>query len=115
MARVKRGVTTKKTHKNLFARTKGFRHGRKNLVKRATEAFQKSGQHAYRDRRRKKREFRALWIIQINAGCRINGTTYSKFMNGLKNANIELDRKVLGQIAEQNPQEFAELVAKVKA
>lgn len=114
MSRVKRAIQSKKTHKNLFARTKGFRHGRKNLVKRATEAFQKAGQHAYRDRRNKKRTFRALWIIQINAACRANDTTYSVFMKQLKDKNIELDRKVLGQIAEQHPEEFAQLVAKVK-
>lgn len=115
MARVKRGVTTKKTHKNLFAKTKGYRHGRKNLVKMANQALTKAGQYAYAHRRTKKRDFRALWIIQINAACRLNGTTYSVFMKALKINNIELDRKVLSQMAEQNSPEFAALVERVKA
>jgi len=115
MARVKRGVTTKKTHKNLFAKTKGYRHGRKNLVKMANQALTKAGQYAYAHRRTKKRDFRALWIIQINAACRLNGTTYSVFMKALKTNNIELDRKVLSQMAEQNSPEFAALVERVKA
>ena len=113
MARVKRGVTTKKTHKNLFAKTKGYKHGRKNLVKMANQAMLKAGQYAYAHRRTKKRDFRALWIIQINAACRMNGTTYSVFMKALKNNNIELDRKVLSQMAEQNSPEFTALVEKV--
>jgi len=114
MPRVKRGVQTKKSHKNTLALTKGYRHGRKNLIKRANEAITKAGQHAYRDRRVKKRTFRNLWVIQINAACRLNETTYSKFMNGLKRANIELDRKVLSQIAQENPEEFTKLVTRAK-
>jgi large subunit ribosomal protein L20 len=114
MARVKRGVTTKKTHKNLFAKTKGYRHGRKNLVRMANQALLKAGQHAYAHRRTKKRDFRALWIIQINAACRMNGITYSVFIKALKDKKIELDRKVMSQMAEQNPQDFADLVEKVK-
>jgi large subunit ribosomal protein L20 len=114
MARVKRGVTTKKTHKNLFAKTKGYRHGRKNLVRMANQALLKAGQHAYAHRRTKKRDFRALWIIQINAACRMNGITYSVFIKALKDKKIELDRKVMSQMAEQNPQDFADLVARVK-
>ncbi len=114
MARVKRGVTTKKTHKNLFAKTKGYRHGRKNLVKMANQAILKAGQHAYAHRRTKKRDFRALWIIQINAACRLNGITYSVFMKALKDNKIDLDRKVLSQMAEQNAAEFTTLVERVK-
>jgi len=114
MARVKRGIQTKKTHKNLFAKTKGYRHGANHLVKMANQAMTKAGQNAYKHRRTKKRDFRALWIIQINAACRANGITYSVFMKALKDKKIELDRKVLSQLAEQNPTEFTELVAKVK-
>lgn len=115
MARVKRGIQVKKTHKNLLKKTKGFRHGRKNLVKKARQAVLKAGQYAYRDRRAKKRTFRQLWIIQINAACRQNDIKYSTFMNGLKNKKIELDRKVLSQIARENPEEFTKLVKKVQA
>lgn len=115
MSRVKRGTTVKKKHKKLLAKTKGFRHGRKNLVKLARQADIKAGQYAYRDRRAKKRDFRRLWIIQINAACRLNDIKYSTFMNGLKRARIDLDRKVLSQIAQENPEEFNKLVEKVKA
>jgi large subunit ribosomal protein L20 len=115
MPRVKRGTTVKKRHKKLLAQTKGFRHGRKNLVKLARQADTKAGQYAYRDRRVKKRDFRRLWIVQINAACRLNDIKYSVFMNGLKNKKIELDRKVLSQIAQENPEEFKKLVEKVKA
>jgi len=114
MPRVKRGITTKKKHKRLISQAKGFRHGRKNLVKMSRQALQKAGQYAYRDRRVKKREFRRLWIIQINAACRLNDIKYSTFINGLKNKKIELDRKVLSQIARENPEEFKKLVEKVK-
>jgi len=114
MPRVKRGVTTKKTHKNLLAKTKGYRHGRKNLVRMANQALTKAGQHAYAHRRAKKRDFRALWIIRINAACHANDIKYSIFIKGLKDKKIELDRKVLAQIAQENPEEFTKLVAKVK-
>lgn len=114
MPRVKRGTTTKKKHKRLTSQAKGYRHGRKNLVKMSRQALLKAGQYAYRDRRVKKREFRRLWIIQINAACRLNDIKYSLFMNGLKNKKIELDRKVLSQIAQENPEEFTKLVEKVK-
>lgn len=114
MPRVKRGIQAKKTHKNILEQTKGYRHGRKNLIRRAKEAITKAGQFAYRDRRNKKRDFRALWIVQINAACRQNEITYSVFMDGLKKKNIELDRKVLSQIARENPEDFSKLVAKVK-
>ncbi len=115
MPRVKRGTTTKKKHKRLLSQAKGFRHGRKNLVKMSRQALQKAGQYAYRDRRVKKREFRRLWIVQINAACRLNDIKYNTFINGLKKNKIELDRKVLAQIAQENPEEFKKLVQKVKA
>lgn len=114
MPRVKRGVTTRQKHKKLLAKTKGFRHGRKNLVKLARQADTKAGQYAYRDRRVKKRDFRALWIIQINAACRLNGIKYSTFMKCLKDNNIELNRKILANLAETEPEEFKKLVEKVK-
>jgi large subunit ribosomal protein L20 len=114
MPRVKRGTTVRKSRKNLLAKTKGYRHGRKNLVRMAHQAVTKAGQHAYAHRRTKKRDFRALWIISISAACRANDTTYSVFMKALKDKKIELDRKVLSQLAQENPQEFAALVAKVK-
>lgn len=114
MSRVKRGVMVKKRHKKLLKLTKGYRHGRKKLVKHAREAMLKAGQYAYRDRRTKKRDFRRLWIIQINAACRLNEIKYSTFINGLKEAKIELDRKILADLAENEPEEFKKLVEKVK-
>lgn len=114
MPRVKRGIQSKKTHKNLLAKTKGYRHGRKSLVRMAHQAASKAGQYAYRDRRNKKRDFRGLWIIQINAACKLNDIKYSIFIKGLKDKKIELDRKVLADIAQNNPEEFAKLVTKVK-
>jgi len=114
MSRIKRGVTTKARHKRLLAKTRGFRHGRKNLVKMARQADLKAGQYAYRDRRTKKREFRRLWIVQINAACRQNEIKYSSFIKALKDKKIDLDRKVLADIAENNPEEFTKLVQKVK-
>lgn len=114
MSRIKRGTTTRARHKRLLAKTRGFRHGRKNLVKMARQADLKAGQYAYRDRRVKKREFRRLWIIQINAACRQNEIKYSTFIKALKDKKIDLDRKVLADIAENNPEEFTKLVRKVK-
>lgn len=115
MPRVKRGTTTRAKHKSLLSKTRGFRHGRKNLVRMARQADQKAGQYAYRDRRAKKRDFRRLWIIQINAACRQNDIKYSTFIKALKDKKIELDRKVLADIAENNPEEFSKIVQKVKA
>jgi len=115
MPRVKRGIQSKKTHKNLLAKTKGYRHGRSTLVRMAKQAVSKAGQYAYRDRKVKKRDFRALWIVQINAACRQNDIIYSTFIKGLKDKKIELDRKVLADLAENNPEEFAKVIAKVKA
>lgn len=115
MSRVKRGTTVRAKHKKLLEQTKGFRHGRKNLVKLARQADTKAGQYAYRDRRVKKRTFRSSWIIQINAACQQNDIKYSTFINALKNKKIELDRKVLAQIARENPEEFKKLAEKAKA
>jgi len=115
MSRVKRGITTRARHKRLLAKTRGFRHGRKNLVRMARQADLKAGQYAYRDRRNKKRDFRRLWIIQINAACRLNEIKYSAFIKALKDKKIDLDRKILADIAENNPEEFTKLVEKVKA
>lgn len=114
MPRVKRGVSAGKRHRKLLSQTKGYKHGRKKLYRRAKEAWLKAGEHAYRDRRNKKRVFRGLWIIQLNAAAREQGLKYSEFINGLKKANIELDRKVLAQLAQEAPEEFAKIATKVK-
>jgi len=114
MSRVKRGTTTKNRHKKLLAKTKGFRHTRKNLVRVAHQAMLKAETFKYRDRRNKKRDFRALWIIKINAACRAEGITYSKFIKALKDKKIELDRKILADLAENHPEEFKKIVEKVK-
>ena len=94
MPRVKRGVTARARHKKVLALAKGYRGRRKNVYRVAKQAVMKAGQYAYRDRRQRKRQFRQLWIVRINAGARENGLSYSKFMNGLKKAAIEIDRKV---------------------
>ena len=99
MPRVKRGVTARARHKKVIALAKGYRGRRKNVYRIAKQAVMKAGQYAYRDRRQRKRQFRQLWIARINAGARLNGLSYSKFMNGLKRAAIELDRKVLADLA----------------
>ena len=114
MARVKRGTIVRRRHRKLLRQTKGYKHGRKKLFKRAKEAWLKAGQHAYRDRRRKKREFRALWIQQLNAAVRAENLKYGEFVNGLKKAKIELNRKVLAQLAQEEPDEFNQIVGKVK-
>src|SRR5476651_1856760 len=99
MPRVKRGVTARARHKKIIKLAKGYRGRRNNVYRIAKQAVMRAGQYAYRDRRNKKRVFRALWIARINAGAREHGLTYSKFMNGLKKASIELDRKVLSDMA----------------
>ncbi|MDE1980270.1 MAG: 50S ribosomal protein L20, partial [Betaproteobacteria bacterium] len=99
MPRVKRGVTARARHKKVLDLAKGFRGRRKNVYRIAKEAVMKAGQYAYRDRRAKKREFRSLWITRINAAVRQSGMTYSVFMNGMKKAQIEIDRKVLADMA----------------
>ena len=115
MPRVKRGVTARARHKKVIALAKGYRGRRKNVYRIAKQAVMKAGQYAYRDRRQRKRQFRQLWIARINAGARQNGLSYSKFMNGLKRAAIELDRKVLADLAVFDKPAFAQLVEKAKA
>src|SRR5471032_737306 len=109
MPRVKRGVTARASHKKVIARAKGFRGRRNNVYRIANEAVMRAGQYAYRDRRNKKRTFRALWIARINAAARECGLTYSVFMNGLKKASIEVDRKVLADLAVMDPAAFAKI------
>ena len=115
MPRVKRGVTARARHKKILALAKGYRGRRKNVFRIAKQAVMKAGQYAYRDRRTRKRVFRALWIARINAAARGLGITYSKFMAGLKKAQIDLDRKVLADMAVNDPAAFGSIVAKVKA
>ena len=115
MPRVKRGVTARARHKKVLALAKGFRGRRGNVFRVAKEAVMKAGQYAYRDRRTKKRVFRHLWIARINAGSRSHGVTYSKFMAGLKKAAIEIDRKMLAEMAVNDPAAFGSIVDKVKA
>lgn len=110
MSRIKRGVATRKRHKKILQEAKGYRGAHSKLYKQAKEAVQHAKQYAYRDRRTKKREFRRLWITRINAACRLNGTTYSRFIAGLQNAGIEVDRKVLADLAVRDPDAFRELV-----
>jgi large subunit ribosomal protein L20 len=115
MARVKRGVTTHARHKKILKESKGF-YGRSSTTYRAAlERLEKSLQYAYRDRRNRKRDFRALWIQRINAAVREHGLTYSRFTCGLKRAGIEMDRKVLAAIAYDDPASFGEIVKKVQA
>ena len=115
MPRIKRGVTTRAKHKRLLDQAKGYRGRRKNTIRIARQAVEKAGQYAYRDRRVKKRNFRALWIQRINAGARLHGLTYSQFMHGLNKAGIELDRKVLADLAAQEPEAFGSVVEQAKA
>jgi large subunit ribosomal protein L20 len=115
MPRVKRGVTARARHKKVLAQASGYR-GRRNAVYTiANEAVMKAGQYAYRDRRAKKREFRALWIARINAGARELGLSYSAFMNGLKKAAIDIDRKVLADLAIHDKAAFAKIAEQAKA
>jgi len=115
MPRVKRGVTARASHKKVIARAKGFRGRRNNVFRIANEAVMRAGQYAYRDRRNKKRTFRALWIARINAAVREHGMSYSVFMNGLKKAAIEVDRKVLADIAVMDKPAFSKFVEKARA
>jgi large subunit ribosomal protein L20 len=115
MARVKRGVTAHARHKKILDLAKGYRGRGSTAYRVAIEKVEKGLQYAYRDRRNKKREFRGLWIQRINAGARLNGLTYSQFMDGLKKASIEVDRKVLSDIAAQEPDSFKLLVDQAKA
>ncbi|KAB2313447.1 50S ribosomal protein L20 [Betaproteobacteria bacterium SCN2] len=115
MPRVKRGVTARASHKKVLEAAKGYRGRRGNVFRVANEAVMKAGQYAYRDRRQKKRQFRALWIARINAAARECGLSYSVFMNGLKKAAIEVDRKVLADIAVFDKDAFAKLAEQAKA
>ena len=115
MARVKRGVTSRAKHKKVLKAVKGQWGRRKNTIRIARQAMEKAMQYAYRDRRNKKREFKSLWIQRINAGVRAEGLTYSKFINGLNKSGIKLDRKILAQIAYDNPEAFKTIVKKAQA
>lgn len=110
MARVKRGVVSRRKHNKIISQAKGYYGRRKNVYRVAVQAVEKAGQYAYRDRRAKKRNFRALWIQRINAGARQHGITYSQFMNGLSRAGIDIDRKVLSDLAIREPDAFKALV-----
>ena len=114
MPRVKRGVTAHARHKKVLDKAKGYRGARSKVFRVAKQAVTKAGQYAYRDRRQRKRQFRALWIARINAGARENGMSYSVFMNGLKKAEIEIDRKVLSDIAIFDKPAFTMLVEKAR-
>ena len=115
MARVKRGTTTRAKHNNILDQAKGYYGRRKNTIRIARQAVEKAGQYAYRDRKVKKRNFRALWIQRINAAVRMEGLTYGRFMYGLKLAGIELDRKVLADIAMHEGEAFKGIVAQAQA
>ena len=115
MPRVKRGVTARARHKKVLAKSKGFRGRRGNVYRVAKEAVMKAGQYAYRDRRNRKRELRALWITRINAAVRELGMSYSAFMAGLKKARIEIDRKVLADLAVMDKPAFAKIAGQIKA
>jgi large subunit ribosomal protein L20 len=113
--RVKRGVTARAKHKKIIKLTKGMQHNRTRSYRLAKQAVIKALTYAYRDRRTKKRDLRGLWITRINAAARENGTTYGKFIAALKNAKVELDRKVLSELAVSEPKAFTEIVKSVKA
>ena len=113
MARVTRGVTSHARHKKVLEQAKGFYGRRKNTIRAAKAAVDRAGQYAYRDRRNKKRDLRSLWITRINAAARLNGTTYGKLIAGIKQSNIELDRKVLAEMAVNEPEAFATVVKAV--
>ena len=115
MARVKRGVIARRRHKKVLKQAKGYYGARSRIFRVAKQAVTKAGQYAYRDRRQRKRQFRALWIARINAGARMNGLSYSRFIAGLKKAAIEIDRKVLADLAVHDKAVFGQLVEKAKA
>jgi len=114
MTRVKRGVTTHRRHRKIIKAAKGYYGRRKNTFRTANQAVEKAGQYAYRDRRAKKRNFRALWIQRINAAARLHGLTYSRFIDGLGKAGIEVDRKVLADLAVREPEAFGALADQAK-
>jgi large subunit ribosomal protein L20 len=115
MARVKRGTTTKARHKRILVQAKGYYGRRKNTIRIARQAVEKAGQYAYRDRKVRKRTFRSLWIQRINAAVRLEGMTYSRFISGLEAAGIEMDRKVMADIAMHDPAAFKAIAEKVRA
>jgi len=112
--RVKTGIVRRRRHKKILKMAKGFYSGRRKHFRKAKEQIERSLVYAFRDRKQNKRNFRRLFIIRINAGCRLNGINYSKFINGLKKANIELDRKILADLAMNNPETFAKIVEEAK-
>ena len=114
MPRVKRGVTAGARHRKVLASAKGYRGARKNVYRVAKQAVMKAGQYAYRDRRQRKRQFRALWIIRINAAVRQHGLSYSKLINGLKIAGITIDRKMLAEVAAKDPEAFTFIANQAK-
>ena len=114
MARVKRGVIARRRHKKVLKAAKGYYGARSRIFRVAKQAVTKAGQYAYRDRRQRKRQFRALWIARINAGARMNGLSYSRFIAGMKKAAIEIDRKVLADLAVHDKAVFTQLVEKAK-
>ncbi|AKT89958.1 50S ribosomal protein L20 [Campylobacter ureolyticus RIGS 9880] len=114
MARVKTGVIRRRRHKKVLKEARGFYSGRRKHFRKAKEQLERSLCYAYRDRRAKKRDFRRLWIVRINAACRLNDISYSQFIHGLKNAGIELDRKILADMAMNDAQAFANIAAKAK-
>jgi large subunit ribosomal protein L20 len=113
--RVKTGTVRRKRHKKILKLAKGFYSGRRKHFRKAKEQIERSLVYAFRDRKQKKREFRKLWIVRINAACRLNGISYSRFINALKKANIDLDRKILADLAMNDPEVFASIVEKAKA
>ena len=115
MARVKRGVTAKARHKKVLGKAKGYYGARSKLFKTAKQAVIKAGQYAYRDRRQRKRQFRALWITRINAAARLHDMSYSRLINGMNRAEMEIDRKVLADIAVHDPEAFGAIAAQAKA
>ena len=115
MARVKRGVISKKRHKKILGKAKGYYGARSKLFKTAKQAVIKAGQYAYRDRRQRKRQFRALWIVRINAAARNHGLSYSNLINGMNKANIDIDRKVLSDMAIKDPAAFEVIVSQAKS
>ena len=113
MSRVKSGVVTKARHKKIIKSAKGFYGRRKNTFRVANQAVEKAGQYAYRDRKVRKRDFKSLWIQRINAGCRLHGLKYSQFINGLKKINLNLNRKVLSDLASNEPNVFKKIVDQI--
>ncbi len=114
MARVKRGVTSKKRHKKILKQAKGYYGARSRCIKTANQAVMKAGQYAYRDRKQKKRQFRSLWIVRINAGARECGISYSRLIAGLNAAKIEIDRKMLAELAVYDKPAFAKIAEQAK-